>query len=77
MYQKNFWCCAAVSCPFFTLGVIGRVMSAETATHDEARPVEDTRSFTMKNKEEINTHWHVKEENWQSSHVILCEMLSF
>jgi hypothetical protein len=33
--------CAAVSCCFKGLGLISRVMSAETNTRAEARPMED------------------------------------
>jgi len=40
--KKTFCCCAAVSCCFCELGLIGRVMSAETDSSAEARPVEDT-----------------------------------
>ena len=39
---KNFWWCAAVSCCFLEFRLIGRVMSAETDTCAEGRPVEDT-----------------------------------
>lgn len=39
---KNFWWCVAVSYHFHGLRLIGRVMSAETDTCAEARPVEDT-----------------------------------
>jgi hypothetical protein len=41
-YSKNFWWCAAVSCHFHGFRLIGRVMSAETDTCAEIRPVEDT-----------------------------------
>jgi hypothetical protein len=34
----NFWWCAAV---FLSLGLIGRVISAETDAHSEAKYVED------------------------------------
>ena len=37
--SKNFWWCAAVSCCFFGLWLIGRVMSAETDTHAEGKQV--------------------------------------
>jgi hypothetical protein len=36
---KNFWWCAAVSCCFLGLGLIGRVMSAETNARAEERLV--------------------------------------
>jgi hypothetical protein len=39
---KNFCWCAEASCHFLRLRLIGRVMSAETDSHGEARPVEDT-----------------------------------
>ena len=45
---KNFWWYAAVSCCSLELGLIDRVVSAETdthakaKTHAETRPVEDT-----------------------------------
>jgi hypothetical protein len=38
---KNFWWCVGVSCHFWELGWIGRVMSAEDS-HAEARSVEDS-----------------------------------
>ena len=41
MHQKNVWWCAAVSCRFIRLRLMGRVMSAETDMHAEARPMED------------------------------------
>jgi hypothetical protein len=39
---EKFWWCAAVSCCFQGLGLIDRVMSAETDARAEARPMEDT-----------------------------------
>ena len=39
---KSFWWFAAVLCCFCRLGLIGRVMSAETDSYAEARPVEDS-----------------------------------
>ena len=39
---KIFWWCAAVSCRFCGLRLVGRVMSAETDARAEARHVEDT-----------------------------------
>jgi hypothetical protein len=39
--KKNFWWCEAVSCCLLGLGLIGRVMSAETDACAEARPLED------------------------------------
>ena len=39
---EDFWWCAAVSCSFRGLVLVGRVMSTETRARAEARPVEDT-----------------------------------
>ena len=39
-FTNIFWWCAVVSCHFLGLGLIGRVMLAETDSHAEAKPVE-------------------------------------
>jgi hypothetical protein len=35
--SKNFWWCAAVSCCFHRLGLMGRMISAETDARVEAK----------------------------------------
>jgi hypothetical protein len=37
--KKNFWSCDVVSYLFIGLGLIGRVISAETDARTEARPM--------------------------------------
>ena len=43
--------CAAVSCCFKGLGLISRVMSAETDTRAEARPMEDSDVWSSKDSD--------------------------
>jgi hypothetical protein len=54
---KNFWWCAAASWCFQGLGLIGRVMPAETGDCAEARHVEDTWSM-----EGLNRTWRTVAE---------------
>jgi hypothetical protein len=56
-HQKNFWCCAVVSWRFLRLWLIGRVTSAETDTHAEARHMEDVWCLEVINR----TRWTVME----------------
>ena len=51
---KHFWCCAAVSFCFLGIGLIGRVMPAETDSRAEARHVEDTWCLEEVQKDSID-----------------------
>ena len=55
--KKKFWWCAMASCCFHRLWLIGRVMSPETDTRAEARPVEDMWCLEGINR----TQWRVME----------------
>jgi hypothetical protein len=57
MHQETFRWCTAISCCFLELGMIGRVMSAETSAHAKTRSMEDTRRLEGINR----THWTVRE----------------